>query len=114
MPRLLFINSTTMLQVPLPFSAVETSDHTISSYISDGFFSHIVCCCNGTSTRENTHGELFLDISRSVFSPSYLFFFLSHVPVAQLLEKVSVFHSRHQTTLIIFEGMTHFHQTGDF
>lgn len=79
-----------MLQVPLPFSAVETSDHTISSYISDGFFSHVVCCCNGTSTRKNTHGELFKDISRSRFPPSYLFFFLlSHVLVARLLESVS-------------------------
>lgn len=70
-PRLLFMSGTTMLQAPLPFSPVETSDHTISFYISDGFFSHVALCCNGTSTHENTHGKLFEDISPSLLSLSF-------------------------------------------
>lgn len=47
------------------FSPVETSDHAVSFYISDGFFSHVALCCNGTSTRENTHGKLCDDSSQS-------------------------------------------------
>ncbi len=60
-----------MLQAPLPLSPVETSDHTISFYISDGFFSHVALCCNGTSTHENTHGKLFEDISGAVWATCY-------------------------------------------
>lgn len=30
-----------------------------------GFFSHVALCCNGTSTRENTHGKLCDDGSQS-------------------------------------------------
>lgn len=91
-PRLLFTSGTTMLQAPLPFSPVETSDHTISFYISDGFFSHVALCCNGTSTHENTHGKLFEDISHSLLS--FLFFSL-HFPITELLENVSEFSTLH-------------------
>lgn len=47
------------------FSPVETSDHTVSFYISDGIFGHVALCCNGTSIRENTHGKLCEDSSQS-------------------------------------------------
>lgn len=98
--RLLFTSGTTMLQAPLPFSPVETSDHTISFYISDGFFSHVALCCNGTSTHENTHGKLFEDISHSLLS--FLFFYISffyfcHFPITELLGnllEVSTVHAK--------------------
>ena len=54
---------------PSTISPVETSDHAISIYLADGFFSHVALCRNGTSTHENTHGRLFKDITHSL-SPS--------------------------------------------
>lgn len=77
-----------------PFSPVETSDHTISSYISDGFFSHVALCCNGTSTHENTHGKLFEDISHSLLSFLFFFFFC-HFPITALLENLLEFSTLH-------------------
>lgn len=52
-------------KLPSLFSPVETSDHAISFYVSDGIFSHVALCCNGTSTRENTHGKLYEDSGQS-------------------------------------------------
>lgn len=48
-------------KLPSLFAPVETSDHAVSFYISDGIFSHVALCCNGTSTHENTHGKLYED-----------------------------------------------------
>lgn len=52
-------------KLPSLFSPVETSDHGVSFYVSDGIFSHFALCCNGTSTRENTHGKLYEDSGQS-------------------------------------------------
>lgn len=96
--RLLFTSRTTMLQTPLPLSPVETSDHTISFYISDGFFSHVALCCNGTSTHENTHGKLFEDISPPTLS-------FPHYRTAGKCASFPFFVPK-QFILIIFEGVT--------
>lgn len=57
-------------KLPSLFSPVETSDHTVSFYISDGFFSFVALCCNGTAAHENTHGRLFEDYQPITFPPS--------------------------------------------
>lgn len=54
-----------------PPSPVETSDHIVSFYISDGFFSNVALCCNGTSTPGNTHGKL---LRYQKFSPLFPYF----------------------------------------
>lgn len=74
-------------KLPSLFSPVETSDHTVSFYISDEFFSFVALCCNGTATHENTHGRLFEDISQSL-SPLP---FLGHFPITETLENQSGF-----------------------
>lgn len=89
-------------KLPSLFSPVETSDHMVSFYISDGFFSFVALCWNGTAAHENTHGRLFEDISQSQ-SPRP---FLGHFPISETLENQSGFSVLHaKEVLIILENM---------
>ena len=90
----LFMSRATILQPPpthfcsSTISPVETSDHAISIYLADGFFSHVALCRNGTSTHENTHGRLFKDIRHSLLFSFSLAHSLSpsNFPSGELLE----------------------------
>jgi len=78
LPPLLCVCGNTILQALLLLSAVETSDHTISFYISDGF-SALLC----TAVMEHPVVQIHMASWRyQLFSPPFPFLFLFFVRLA--------------------------------
>lgn len=92
-------------KLPSLFSPVETSDHGVSFYVSDGIFSHFALCCNGTSTRENTHGKLYEDSGQSQLRWGGG---VGHFPITDLLENVWKISSLH-SCLTFSSGFDYIH-----